>query len=74
MDNRLLHYGCSLIHRQIERGDKKYFLKPVYVLCIADYLRHHTPEVPENRLLASTSTGKAMKKERRKENQKKGSL
>ena len=49
MDDRLLYYGCSLIHRQIERGDKKYFLKPVYVLCIADYLRRHIPEVPENR-------------------------
>lgn len=51
--DRLLYYGCSLIHRQIERGDKKYFLKPVYVLCIADYLRRHIPEVPEDKILAA---------------------
>ena len=49
MDDRLLFYGCSLIHRQIERGDKAYLLKPVYVLCIADYLRPHSPEVPSDR-------------------------
>jgi predicted transposase/invertase (TIGR01784 family) len=41
MDNRLLYYGCSLIHRQIERGAKTYDLKPVYVLCVANYDRGH---------------------------------
>ena len=41
MDNRLLYYGCSLIHLQIERGAKTYDLKPVYVLCVANYNREH---------------------------------
>lgn len=41
MDDRLLFYGCSLIHSQIERGNKTYRLKPVYVLCVANYVRDH---------------------------------
>ena len=41
MDNRLLFYGCSLVHSQVERGHKTYNLQPVYVLCIANYERSH---------------------------------
>ena len=45
MDDRLLFYGSSLIHRQVERGSKTYMLKPVYVLCVADYERPHAASV-----------------------------
>ena len=45
MDDRLLYYGCSLVHRQIERGNSLYRLKPIYVLCIANYLRMHATDV-----------------------------
>lgn len=45
MDDRLLFYGSSLIHRQVERGSKTYMLKPVYVLCVADYERSHAASV-----------------------------
>ena len=45
MDDRLLFYGSSLIHRQVERGSKTYMLKPVYVLCVADYERPHATSV-----------------------------
>ena len=41
MDNRLLYYGCSLVHSQVERGDHLYKIKPVYVLCVANYTREH---------------------------------
>lgn len=41
MDNRLLYYGCSLVHKQVERGAQTYGLKPVYVLCVANYTREH---------------------------------
>ena len=36
-----------LVHRQVERGDSLYRLKPVYVLCIANYLRMHVAEERE---------------------------
>ena len=49
MADRLLYYGCSLIHRQIERGDESYLLKPVYVLCIANYKRKHEAAVGSGR-------------------------
>ena len=48
MDDRLLFYGSSLIQKQIERGAKKYKLQTVYVICVADYIRHHSVEVPDN--------------------------
>ena len=51
MDDRLMFYGCSLINAQIERGNPEYFLKPVYVICISNYLRKHTEPVPENKIL-----------------------
>lgn len=41
MDDRLLFYGCSLVHSQIERGAHTYRLNPVYVLCVANYDRKH---------------------------------
>ena len=51
MDDRLIYYGASLIHRQIERGDTSYLLHPVYVLCIANYQRRHPENVPDDKLL-----------------------
>lgn len=51
MDDRLIYYGASLIHRQIERGDTSYLLHPVYVLCIANYQRRHPGNVPDDKLL-----------------------
>ena len=52
MDDRLLYYGSSLLHNQVRRGDKYYLLKPVYVICIADYLRQHDEyRIPEGKLL-----------------------
>ena len=51
MDDRLMFYGCSLINAQIERGNPEYFLKPVYVICISNYLRKHEEPVPENKIL-----------------------
>ena len=53
MDDRLLFYGCSLVHSQIERGDESYLLRPVYVLCIADYIRHHSASVPKGQFFFS---------------------
>lgn len=48
MNDRLLFYGCSLLHRQIERGNDDYLLSPVYVICISDYIRPHTAFIPQN--------------------------
>lgn len=53
MDDRLLYYGCSLVHNQIERGDESYLLRPVYVLCVADYIRRHSVAVQEDRFFFS---------------------
>lgn len=53
MNDRLLYYGCSLVHRQIERGDNTYALKPVYVLCIANYTRKHTVPIQPGRFFFS---------------------
>ena len=53
MDDRLLFYGCSLVHSQIERGDESYLLRPVYVLCIADYIRHHRVAIPKGQFFFS---------------------
>ena len=49
MDDRLLFYGCSLIHNQIKRGSQNYQLKPVYVVCIANYERLHSEGTPEDK-------------------------
>ena len=49
MDDRLLFYGCSLLHNQIKRGATNYILKPVYVVCIANYERLHTERTPEGK-------------------------
>lgn len=50
MDDRLVYYGCSLIRNQLERGDERYVLNPVYVLCIANYRRYHAEDYPEKLL------------------------
>ena len=42
MDNRLLFYGSAVIYNQIRRGDLSYQLRPVYVVCLANYQREHT--------------------------------
>ena len=51
MDDRLLFYGCSLIHMQIERGNPEYLLKPVYVICFSNYIRKHDVPVPEDKII-----------------------
>ena len=51
MDDRLLFYGCSLIQKQIKRKDKKYVLRSVYVICIADYERPHPTPIPPDDFL-----------------------
>lgn len=52
MDDRLVFYGSSLLHNQIKRSDKSYTLKPVYVICIADYIRKHEGlPIPDGKLL-----------------------
>lgn len=45
MDNRLLYYGCSLVHSQVKRGSDTYSVKPVYVLCVANYERNHGKDI-----------------------------
>ena len=50
MEDRLTYYGATLISNQVKRGDTKYLLHPVYVLCICDYEWDHG-DVPENRIL-----------------------
>ena len=51
MDDRLLFYGCSLVHRQVERRSRTYLLSPVYVICVADYERTHPASVPADDFL-----------------------
>lgn len=51
MDDRLIFYGCSLIHAQIERGNPQYNLSPVYVICVSNYMRKHEEPVPEGKIL-----------------------
>jgi predicted transposase/invertase (TIGR01784 family) len=51
MDDRLIFYGCSLVHIQIERGNPEYKLKPVYVICIANYARKHKKPVPAGKIM-----------------------
>ena len=53
MDDRLLFYGCSLVHRQVERASESYLLNPVYVICVADYIRQHPAAVPHDDFLFS---------------------
>ena len=51
MDDRLVFYGCSLIHIQIERGNLEYKLSPVYVICVSNYMRKHDEPVPDGKIL-----------------------
>lgn len=50
MEDRLMYYGSTLIYNQVKRGDDKYLLHPVYVLCICDYEWDHG-DVPGDRIL-----------------------
>ena len=56
MDDRLMFYGSSLIHKQIERGSESYHLSPAYVLCIANYFRSHTKDTPLDKFKSFTGT------------------
>ena len=51
MDDRLMFYGCSLVHAQVRRGCPDYTLKPVYVICISNYMRKHAETIPEGKIL-----------------------
>ncbi len=51
MDDRIFFYGATLIHSQIRRGDPRYVLNPVYVVCIANYRRPHPEGTPDNKIL-----------------------
>ena len=51
MDDRLMYYGASALHNQVDRGADKYHLLPVYVLCIANYVRSHSVTPSEDQVL-----------------------
>ena len=38
--NRMVYYGASMIHRQLQPGEPYENLVPVYVLCFMDYTMH----------------------------------
>ena len=46
IEDRLFYYGASLVHSQVERGDKAYHLMPVYVICLMNFVRHRRDEFP----------------------------
>jgi len=48
--DRLLFYGSRLVTRQVKRGDEKYVLSPVKVICIMNYEDNH-PNSPEGKIL-----------------------
>ncbi len=48
--DRLLYYGSRLVTRQVKRGDEKYVLAPVKVICIMNYEDGH-PNSPEGKIL-----------------------
>ena len=48
--DRLLFYGSRLVTRQVERGDEKYVLAPVKVICIMNYEDNH-PNSPAEKIL-----------------------
>ena len=48
--DRLLFYGSRLVTRQVKRGDEKYVLTPVKVICIMNYEDNH-PNSPEEKIL-----------------------
>lgn len=53
MDDRLAYYAATLIQRQIKRKDAVYNVKKVFVLCVASYMRNHSPEPPKDKVLFS---------------------
>ena len=48
--DRLLYYGSRLVTRQVKRGDEKYALSPVKVICIMNYEDNH-PNSPTEKIL-----------------------
>ena len=48
--DRLLFYGSWLVTRQVKRGDEKYVLAPVKVICIMNYEDDH-PDSPVEKIL-----------------------
>ena len=48
--DRLLFYGSRLVTRQVKRGDEKYVLSPVKVICIMNYEDNH-PNSPAEKVL-----------------------
>ena len=48
--DRLLFYGSRLVTRQVKRGDEKYVLSPVKVICIMNYEDNH-PNSPTEKIL-----------------------
>ncbi len=48
--DRLIFYGSRLVTRQVKRGDEKYALSPVKVICIMNYEEDH-PNSPEGKIL-----------------------
>lgn len=53
MDDRLLFYGSALVHNQVERASERYLLRPVYVICVADYERPHATPIPDDNFFFS---------------------
>ena len=53
MDDRLLFYGSALVHNQVERASERYLLRPVYVICVADYERSHATPIPDDNFFFS---------------------
>ena len=52
-DDRLAYYTSSRIARQPKRGDIVYKVNRVYVICIAGYIRKHSPNTPKDKVLFS---------------------
>ncbi len=48
--DRLLYYGSRLVGGQVRRGDEKYVLSPVKVICIMNYEGDH-PDSPPDKIL-----------------------
>ena len=63
MDDRLLFYGCSLVHSQIERGDDSYLLRPV--LCSASQTSCDVTTLTLHRVSSSSPTSSARPQTRR---------
>lgn len=53
IDDRLAYYQATLVQRQVDRQSPAYKVKHVYVLCVASYIRKHSPEPPRNKMLFS---------------------